>query len=178
MINYATDNWPLQYLPLCTETKLNHLMFSNDRLIFCKVYYNGVPLTLKNAIQQATRFVEGTMPFRYLEVAIQAGRQTNKECNVLVERMVNRIRSIGAKKLSYAGRLVLINSVQNTLYSNWGGMFLIPKCVIRRIGAIGWNYLWDRSSDYHRVPLIAWDMVTLPKKAWGDWVLRKQKYGT
>ncbi|XP_074292528.1 uncharacterized protein LOC141619412 [Silene latifolia] len=41
--------------------------------------------------------------------------------------MVNRIRSIGAKKLSYAGRVVLINSVLNTLYSYWAGMFIIPK---------------------------------------------------
>ncbi|XP_074305597.1 uncharacterized protein LOC141640815 [Silene latifolia] len=81
--------------------------------------------------------------------------------------MVNRIRSIGAKKLSYAGRLVLINSVLNTLHSYWAGMFIIPKGVIRRIEGICRNYLWDGSSDYHRVPLVAWDKVTLPKDEGG-----------
>ncbi|XP_074318635.1 uncharacterized protein LOC141655454 [Silene latifolia] len=40
-------------------------------------------------------------------------------------------------------------------------MFLIPKCVIKRIEAICRNYLWDGSSEYHRVPLVAWDKVTL-----------------
>ncbi|XP_074292274.1 uncharacterized protein LOC141619155 [Silene latifolia] len=43
----------------------------------------------------------------------------------------------------------------------------IPKGVIRRIEGICRNYLWDGSSDYHRVPLVAWDKVTLPKDEGG-----------
>ncbi|XP_074292529.1 uncharacterized protein LOC141619413 [Silene latifolia] len=131
---------------------------------------------LKNDIQQATSFVEGSLPFRYLGVPIQAGRLTKLECNALVERMVNRIRSIGAKKLSYAGRVVLINSVLNTLYSYWAGMFIIPKGVIRRIEGICRNYLWDGSSDYHRVPLVAWDKVTLPKDEGGLVIKKAELY--
>ncbi|XP_074302895.1 uncharacterized protein LOC141637230 [Silene latifolia] len=80
-----------------------------------EVYYNGVSSELKNDIHQATGFVEGSLPFRYLGVPIQAG------------------------------------------------MFINPKGVIRRIEGICRNYLWDGSADYHRVPLVAWDKVTLPK---------------
>ncbi|XP_074292354.1 uncharacterized protein LOC141619224 [Silene latifolia] len=90
--------------------------------------------------------------------------------------MVNRIRSIGAKKLSYAGRVVLINSVLNTLYSYWAGMFIIPKGVIRRIEGICRNYLWDGSSDYHRVPLVAWNKVTLPKDEGGLSIKKTELY--
>ncbi|XP_074300917.1 uncharacterized protein LOC141632254 [Silene latifolia] len=183
MISYATENWPFQYHPLCKGIKLNHLIFADDLLMFCKgntqsimllimafssfskafgltmnntkseVYYNGVSSALKNDIQQATRFVEGSLPFRYLGVPIQAGRLSQKECNALLERMINIIRSIGAKKLSYAGRLVLINSVLNTLYSYWAWMFIIPK--------------GDGSSYYHKLPLVVWDKVTLPKDEGG-----------
>ncbi|XP_074300212.1 uncharacterized protein LOC141631444 [Silene latifolia] len=46
-------------------------------------------------------------------------------------------------------------------------MFIIPKSVIKRIEAICRNYLWDGSSEYHRVPLVAWDKVTLPKPEGG-----------
>ncbi|XP_074288622.1 uncharacterized protein LOC141613778 [Silene latifolia] len=81
--------------------------------------------------------------------------------------MVNRIRSLGAKKLSYASRIILINSVLNTLYSYWAGIFLIPKAVIKIIEAICRNFLWEGSSYYHRVPLIAWEKVTLPKNEGG-----------
>ncbi|XP_074314278.1 uncharacterized protein LOC141649487 [Silene latifolia] len=140
-----------------------------------KVYYNGVSPELKLDFQQATGFVEGSMPFRYLGVPIQLGRLTKKECNILAEKMVNIIRSLGAKKLSYAGRLVLINSVLNTLYSYWASIFLIPKGVIRRVEAICRNYLWGSSADYHRTPLIAWDKFSQKKRvAWG---LKKLRYG-
>ncbi|XP_074305092.1 uncharacterized protein LOC141640029 [Silene latifolia] len=71
------------------------------------------------------------------------------------------------KKLSYAGRITLINSVLNTLHSYWATMFLIPKSVIRRIEAICRNNFWDGRPDYHRVPLVAWDRVTMPKDAGG-----------
>ncbi|XP_074299730.1 uncharacterized protein LOC141630885 [Silene latifolia] len=47
------------------------------------------------------------------------------------------------------------------------GIFLIPKSVIKRIEAICRNFLWARSSDYHRVPLVAWDTITLPKTEGG-----------
>ncbi|XP_074305789.1 uncharacterized protein LOC141641010 [Silene latifolia] len=197
MINFATDRWPFQYHPLCKGIKLNHLIFADDLLMFCKgnaqfiilmirdfssfskaaglfmnnnkseVYFNGVTQDLKNDIQQVTGLVEGSMPFRYLRVPIQAGKLTKKECNILTKKMVNRIRSLGAKKLSYAGRIMLIKSVLNILYSYWAGIFLIPKAVIKRIEAICRNFLWDGSSDYHRVPLVAWDTVTLPKEEGG-----------
>ncbi|XP_074314111.1 uncharacterized protein LOC141649317 [Silene latifolia] len=81
--------------------------------------------------------------------------------------MVSRIRGLGASKLSYAGRVTLINSVLNTLYNYWAQMFVIPQSVIKRIEAICRNYLWDGSPDFHRVPLVAWDKVTASKKDGG-----------
>ncbi|XP_074292344.1 uncharacterized protein LOC141619212 [Silene latifolia] len=81
--------------------------------------------------------------------------------------MVSKIRGLGAKKLSYSGRVVLINSVLNTLYNYWAQLFIIPKSVIKRIKAICRNYLWDSSPDYHRVPLVAWDKVTMTKQEGG-----------
>ncbi|XP_074292218.1 uncharacterized protein LOC141619085 [Silene latifolia] len=150
-------------------SKASGLKMNNTK---SKVYFNGVAQELKTDIQQVTCFIEGSMPFRYRGVPIQAGKLTKTDCNILTEKMVNRITSLGAKKLSYAGRIVLINSVLNTLYSYWAGIFLIPKAVIKRIEAICRNFLWDRSSNYHRVPLNAWHKVTLPKEE-GDWIYGK-----
>ncbi|XP_074265715.1 uncharacterized protein LOC141588160 [Silene latifolia] len=62
-----------------------------------------------------------------------------------------------AKKLSYAGRLTLVNSVLNTLHNYWGSIFLIPKAVVRKIEAICRNCFWEGGSEYQRVPLVAWD---------------------
>ncbi|XP_074292236.1 uncharacterized protein LOC141619110 [Silene latifolia] len=78
-----------------------------------------------------------------------------------------RIRSIGAKKLSYAGRVVLINSVLNTLYNYWAAMFVIPKAAIKRVETICRNFLLDSSTEYHRVHLVGWDRVD---RLWIKWI--------
>ncbi|XP_074304149.1 uncharacterized protein LOC141638856 [Silene latifolia] len=132
-----------------------------------EILFNGVDEDIKEGIKLVTGFREGTMPFRYLGVPIKAGRLTKTECSALTEKMVARIRGLGAKKLSYAGRVTLINAVLNTLQNYWAQMFIIPKSIINNIMAICKNYLWDGSLDYHRVPLVAWDKVTLPKKEGG-----------
>ncbi|XP_074318616.1 uncharacterized protein LOC141655434 [Silene latifolia] len=147
LIKFATEKWPFQYHPLCKSLKLTHLMFADHLLLFCKgnahsvmllmrafssfseatglnmnntkseIFFNVMDEVLQEDIKRVTGFCEGQMPFRYLGVPIQARRLTKKECNSLTEKMVGKIRSLGAKKLSYAGRLTLINSVLNTLYN-------------------------------------------------------------
>ncbi|XP_074315301.1 uncharacterized protein LOC141651490 [Silene latifolia] len=57
-------------------------------------------------------------------------------------------------------------------------MFLLPKGVIKRFEAICRNYLWDGSPDYHRVPLIAWDKVTLPKLEGGLGIKKADVWNT
>ncbi|XP_074292296.1 uncharacterized protein LOC141619172 [Silene latifolia] len=96
-------------------SKASGLAMNNNKY---EVYFNGVTQELKNDIQQVTGFVEGSMPFRYLGVPIQAGKLTKKECNILTEKMLYVETSFG-------------------------------------------------SSDYHRVPLVSWDTVTLPKDKGG-----------
>ncbi|XP_074318691.1 uncharacterized protein LOC141655510 [Silene latifolia] len=195
VINYAIDRCSFQYHPLCKNLKLTHFMFADDLLMFCKgnansvmlqmrafstfsqtsglnmnnskyeVYFNGMDKQLKADFIQVTGFTEGSMPFRYLGMPIQAGRLTKTECNIIAEKMVSRIKSLGARKL-YLGRLTLINSVLNTLYSYWANFFIIPNSVIKRVEAIYRNFLWDGSSDYHRVPLI----YSKPDRLWIRWV--------
>ncbi|XP_074300445.1 uncharacterized protein LOC141631708 [Silene latifolia] len=132
-----------------------------------EIFFNGMQEEVKEGIKSVTGFKEGVMPFRYLGVPIQPGKICKKECTSLTEKMVSRIRGLGAKKLSYAGRITLINSVLNTLYNYWAQMFVIPQSVIKRIEAICRNFLWDGSPDFHRVPLVAWDTVTTSKKEGG-----------
>ncbi|XP_074265885.1 uncharacterized protein LOC141588337 [Silene latifolia] len=97
-------------------------------------------------------------------IPIQASRLTKDDCNILIDKVVSKIRGIGARKLSYAGRVTLINSVFNTLHNYWASIFLIPKGVIKRIEAICRNYLWEGETEFHRIPLVAWQKVCYPKK--------------
>ncbi|XP_074305442.1 uncharacterized protein LOC141640609 [Silene latifolia] len=125
----------------CTFSKASGLSMNNRK---SEVYFNGMANDLKDDIRQP-------------------GRISKRECNVLTEKILNRIRSLGARKLSYASRLTLINSVLNTLYAYWANIFILPKYVIRRIEAVCRNFFWDGCAEYHRVSLVNWDTITLPK---------------
>ncbi|XP_074283241.1 uncharacterized protein LOC141607791 [Silene latifolia] len=148
-----SERWPFHYHPLCKNLKLTHLMFADDLLMFCKgdapsilllmkaftsfsnasglkmnntkseMFFSGIRPELKADILRVTGFQEGTMPFRYLGVPIQPGKLSKKDCNCLTEKIISRTRGLGAKKLSYAGRITLINSVLNTLHSYLATMF-------------------------------------------------------
>ncbi|XP_074293353.1 uncharacterized protein LOC141620358 [Silene latifolia] len=103
---------------------------------------------------------------KYLGIPIQPGRLTKADCNVLLEKIVSKIRGIGARKLSYAGRLVLINSVLNTLHNYWASIFLIPKGVVKRIEGICETFsVWG--SIITGAPLVAWHNVCCSKEEGG-----------
>ncbi|XP_074283169.1 uncharacterized protein LOC141607714 [Silene latifolia] len=121
-------------------------MFEDDFLIFCKRNAQSIMLLIR----------------AFSSFSNASGLQINTS-----KSEVNRIRSLAARKLSYAGSVDLINSVVNTLYYYWASIFIIPKSVINRVEAICRNYLWDGNTEYHRVLLIAWDKVTLPKEEGG-----------
>jgi len=73
-----------------------------------KAYFCNVSDTVKQAILALMPFDEGSLPVRYLGVPLISSRLLYKDCNVLVERMENRITDWRNKSLSFAGRLQLI----------------------------------------------------------------------
>ncbi|XP_074278380.1 uncharacterized protein LOC141601971 [Silene latifolia] len=78
-----------------------------------------------------------------------------------------KIRDLGTRKLSYAGRLVLIKAVLKTFHNYWASMFILPSGVIARIERICRNFLWDGGVDQMRNPLVSWDKVCKPTKEGG-----------
>ncbi|XP_074297878.1 uncharacterized protein LOC141628673 [Silene latifolia] len=97
------------------------------------VYFNGVSPHLKKDIRSISGFIEGKLPFKYLGVPITAGRLKKKDFALLIDKIVARLRSLGAKNLSYAGRLVLVSSVLSTMHNYWAAMFVLPKSVLKRL---------------------------------------------
>ncbi|XP_074300904.1 uncharacterized protein LOC141632241 [Silene latifolia] len=197
ILNFTTEALPFNHHSLCRKLKLSHLMFADDLLLFSRgdsasvmlllrsfatfsrasglemnnaksnIYFNGVHNSIKQQLIHCSGCVEGQIPFRYLGVPIAAGKLGKKECKILVEKIVDRIRILGARKISYAGRLILVKSVLTSLFSYWANIFLIPKGVLKQIDNICRNYLWDGTSNYMRVPLVGWDHICTPKSEGG-----------
>ena len=79
---------------------------------------------------------KGVLPFKYLGISVSSKRCSVMDCECLIDKILERIRSLGSKHLSYAGRLVLIKAVLSNLHSYWGRIFLLPKTVLSRLN---WN---------------------------------------
>ncbi|XP_074291429.1 uncharacterized protein LOC141618220 [Silene latifolia] len=109
----------------------------------------------------------GSFPFRYLGIPISYKRISIGDCSKLVERMVDKIRGWGSRKLSYAGRLVLVKYVLTQIHSYWARIFIIPMGIIKRIESICRNYLWEGVDKYHKAPSVSWERVCMDQRKGG-----------
>ena len=132
--------------PLCKNLHLNHLCFADDLILFSKgdvqsvqllfsafekfskdsgltmnnlkssFYCNGLTQDTVDRVSSLTGISRGLLPFKYLGANISPKRLSVKDCNGLVDKIISRIKGLGFRKLSYAGRIVLIRSVLSTLH--------------------------------------------------------------
>ncbi|KAL9227921.1 hypothetical protein vseg_003556 [Gypsophila vaccaria] len=196
-LKYAAMRNNFGYHPMCKDLKLASLMFADDLLLFSRgdigsmmlllqaystfskasglvispsksnAYIRGVQEEIKQDFLRVSGFREGILPFNYLGMPIQTTRLQKRDCECLVEKICERIHRYGARRFSYAGRLVLVKAVLTALHSYWASLFILPKGVIARIESTCRNFLWDSSPDYRRAPLVAWSTICQPKEEGG-----------
>ena len=107
---------------------------------------------------------------KYLRVLITASRLTKLECSSLVEEITARVHIWATRKLSFAGRAMLINGVIFEMYNCWASIFLLPKAVVEKITSICRNYVWGGTEEYTRVPHISCAHTCQAKKHGGIWI--------
>ncbi|XP_074305719.1 uncharacterized protein LOC141640939 [Silene latifolia] len=175
---------------------LSSLMFADDLLLFCKgditsimvllrtfatfskasglqmskgksnVYFNGVPAEVRADIVQFSGCSEGTLPFKYLGVPIKPSKLTIKDCQPLIDKVLERIRMLGTKNLSYAGR--------NFLWCGSSEYFKTPTvawdkiCNGKRQGGLGLKneVVWNKAA----IGKLLWWLHAHPNKLWVQWV--------
>ncbi|XP_019253939.1 PREDICTED: uncharacterized protein LOC109232639 [Nicotiana attenuata] len=181
----------------CKVLQMNHLCFANDVLMFCKGEYQAIVLMLRglqsfsnasglttNAAKsnifsasmeeqdlqnlcELTGYKRGTLPFRYLGVPISPKKLTIMDCEVLVDKMTVKIKSWGTRNLSYAGRVLLVNTVLTHIHTYWASIFVLPKKVIKSIIGVCRCFLWDGKVYSNKPQLVAWDLVCRTKRQGG-----------
>ncbi|KAM6576991.1 hypothetical protein CsatB_028828 [Cannabis sativa] len=186
-----------QYHDRCKELKMNHLMFADDVILFCHGDFQSIHLMLQglklfsctsglqpnpdksafyccgmeeSEVQRVidrSGFSKKEVPFQYLGIPICAKRISGKECAVLAEKMIARIKIWRSRNLSLAGRAVLVNSVLMAIHSYWSQIMILPKKIIKDIEQICRAYLWRGHHTTTGPGLIAWESVCQPKAAGG-----------
>lgn len=78
-----------------------------------------------------------------------------------------RTLSWSAQSLSFAGRLLLVNTVIAGITNFWCATFVIPKACIKKINSICGAYLWKGTTEGHHSARVSWDTITLSKAEGG-----------
>ncbi|XP_074288354.1 uncharacterized protein LOC141613514 [Silene latifolia] len=130
-------------------------------------YCNGVGDTIVQAIEIATGMRIASIPFKYLGIKIMPKRLGVLDCQCLVDKVTERIQRLGARKISYAGRVVLISSVLSSLHSYWAMIFMLPKMVLKKIESVCRAFLWYGNENKERPYLVAWNQIYQPKRKGG-----------
>ncbi|MCI23932.1 RNA-directed DNA polymerase (Reverse transcriptase), partial [Trifolium medium] len=89
---------------------------------------------------------EGRVPFKYLGLPVGANPRKLSTWDPLLERLRNNLNFWGNKHISFGGRLVLINSVLNSIPIFYLSFIKMPAIIIKKMNRIqkrislGWGY--------------------------------------
>lgn len=98
------------------------------------------------------------------------------ECELLVEKMVLRIRLWSTKNLSFTGRAQLINVVLMSIHNYLAQIFILPEAVLNSVNEVCRNFSWCGNVIGGNTGYIKWSVVVL-KINKGALVLEIFRYG-
>ncbi|XP_074319512.1 uncharacterized protein LOC141656500 [Silene latifolia] len=130
------------------------------------IYMGGVRDNIKQGILQGTGYVEGAFPFRYLGLPLNDGKLNKGMFADLINKVQKALQHWSTYKLSYAGKISLLNSVIFGMEQYWCSTLLIPKGEggfnIKEV--LAWNkcilgkWIWELDNDLSSI--------------WSEWNLK------
>ncbi|CAA7026437.1 unnamed protein product [Microthlaspi erraticum] len=105
----------------------------------------------------------------YLRHQVSLGKRGEylQDYQPLIDRVIARISSWPVKRLSFAGRLQLIQSVLSSIINFWAAVFPLPARCIERLEQICNAFLWSGAPNSARGAKISWDSVCSSKASGG-----------
>uniref|UniRef100_A0A1U7V1A2 Uncharacterized protein LOC104212559 n=1 Tax=Nicotiana sylvestris TaxID=4096 RepID=A0A1U7V1A2_NICSY len=110
----------------------------------------------------------GSFPTTYLGLPLGAKYKSTEIWNAVVEiQFEKKLATWQRQYISLGGRLTLINSVLDSIPTYFMALFPIPAKVQKQLDRIRRNFLWEGNNISHKIHLVKWTKVTLPKALGG-----------
>lgn len=197
MLNKAAQEMRFSYHLNCASSRLTHLCFADDLLIFIdgslesvqavlqvlrefearsglavsvhktSFFASGLSSAETDAIQVSTGMPLGSLPVCYLGVPLCTKKLTLLNCEGLLQQIKSKFSSWSSKALSFAGRLLLIKTVVSGITTFWCSTFILPKGCNKRINSLCGVFLWQGNIEAHHTARVSWSEVTKPKREGG-----------
>lgn len=197
MLNKAARQNRFNYHTSCASTKLTHLSFADDLLIFIdgsidfvqqvlqvlkefenrsglavsmqktSFYASGLTPSETDLIQASTGMALGSLPFRYLGVPLNSRKLSLTNCEPLIHQIKTRFSSWSVKSLSFSGRLLLIKTVIAGVTTFWCSAYVLPKACVDRINSLCSMFPWKGNIEGLNSARVSWETVVLTKRQGG-----------
>ncbi|XP_020270760.1 uncharacterized protein LOC109845933 [Asparagus officinalis] len=142
------------------------------------VFFGEVVVADKNHIISCLGFKEGTLPIKYLGVPLISKRLSYADCFPLIDKVTNQLQLwLKHKNLSYVGRLQVIKSVVLGVQVFWTSNYILPVQVTSKIDELCRIFLWGKSNESAKTPLVAWDK-DLDREKYKDFSGKMQEFGS
>jgi hypothetical protein len=111
--------------------------------------------------------IRGGIPFKYLGLPVGASPRKLSTWAPKVEKIRSRLNSWGNKHISFSGRLVLINSVLNSIPIFYMSLMRMPVQVRKKVIKIQRDFLWGGVNGNKKLSWVKWKVVCREKKKGG-----------
>ncbi|PNX74297.1 ribonuclease H [Trifolium pratense] len=142
---------------------------SGLKVKFWKSCLMGVNVS-DNFMESACSFlncIQGVVPFKYLGLPVGANPRRMATWEPLVSSLRKKLNSWSNRHISLGGRLVLINSVLNSLPIFYLSFMKMPVQVIKKVTRIQREFLWGGVNGGKKLGWIKWKVVCQEKKNGG-----------
>lgn len=193
MLKQAAKERRFNYHLNCSSSKMTHLCFADDLLIFVDGTVDSVQAVLQvlhefercsglavsvhktsffasgmspaetDLFQFTTGMPMGMLPVCYLGVPLCTKKLTLLNCEGLLQKIKSKFSSWSSRSLSFAGRLLLIKTVIAGITTFWCSTFILPQACVKRINSLCGIFLWKGNIEGHHSARVSWDAVTKPK---------------
>ncbi|KAJ0806197.1 putative RNA-directed DNA polymerase [Helianthus annuus] len=143
----------------CSGLKINHSKSS--------IFGNGISSVEVEEMANWIGCKADYIPFKYLGLTVGANMNRINNWRPVYDIFEKRLSLWKAALLSIGGRVTLIRSVLESLPTYYMSIYKAPVKVVKDLESIITKFLWGGSSNVRKTHWVAWDRVSLPKKAGG-----------
>jgi hypothetical protein len=105
----------------------------------------------------------GEIPFWYLGLPVGVNPKRASTWEPMVECLRKRLKGWRNRYVSLGGRIVLINSVLNSIPIFYLSFMKVPVLVLKKIIRIQREFLWGGTKGWRRISWVKWKEVCKPK---------------
>lgn len=128
------------------------------------IFGTHIKSSLMNATSSFPSCKIGSLSFKFLGVNVGDSPRTVDMLYEIIENVKRRLSSWKSRHLSMGGRLVMINSVLNSMPLYTISFYKAPCKVINQINDIQSRFLWGGSEIKNKVHWVSWENVCVAKQ--------------